>query len=264
MARPSIYVLLVEDDSAEAQYVARMLKRAEDVEFAVEHVTSLKSALQVLQMSEPDIVLLDLSLPDSHGYDTVVEFTKHSNVPFIVLTGNDDLQMAMRAVGLGAQDYIIKGEAQAKPLERSVCVAAKRAANERVHRELEHKSRAMVFDEGDQATVSILRPQVSRLVEALEDLKQFLHLNAPGMDQDVKVLLDKYDTDVTVKNVRDTLRLHADHAEPVRSKKVSDAAIRAVDSVITKRRVSVAPESPAEADATLLDILSRREGREDG
>lgn len=264
MGRPSIHVLLVEDDEADAQYVQQMLRRAEEVEFSVEHVVSLKSALQVLQMTEPDIVLLDLSLPDSHGYDTVIEFTKHTHVPFVVLTGNDDIQMAMRAVGLGAQDYIIKGETQAKPLERSVCVAAKRAAKERVLRELQHKSRTMVFSEGDGAMVTELRPQISRLVEALEDLRQFLHRNAPGMEQDVSALLDKYDVDVTIKNLRDTMRLQADQKGEARARKASAAAIRAVDSVITKRRASVMPESTAEADATLLDILSRREAGEDG
>jgi hypothetical protein len=126
-------------------------------------------------------------------------------------------------------------------------------------------SRTAVFDD-EHATVSELRPQVSRIVEALEDLQQFLHRNAPGMDADVKTLLDKYDTDVTIKEVRDTLRLHADRKmnSDVPRKAASDAAIRAVDSVIQRHRKSAHPESSEEADATLLDIMTRREDRGDG
>jgi len=263
-----ISVLLVEDDDADAEYIARMLKRSEDVEFAVDRSVSLKSALQVVEMSSPDIVLLDLSLPDSHGYDTVVEFTKASSAPFVVLTGNNDVQMAMRTVSLGAQDYIIKDETQPKPLERAICIAAKRAAKDRIRRKLEHQSRTVIMDsDADRATVSILKPQVSRLVEAIEDLKRFLDTNAPGMSDDVGAIFDKHALDVTIKQIRDTLRLHADGSgseRPLprgRSRLMSDTAMRTVNDVIeSNEHDSIPPSSSADADATLLDILSRREG----
>lgn len=270
MARPLIRVLLVEDEQSDADYILRMLKRAEEVTFEVERVVSLKSALQVIELEAPDIALLDLSLPDSHGYDTVVEFVKHldEDVPFVVLTGNDDMSMAMRCVGLGAQDYILKNEIQPKPLERALIVVARRNEKARTRRQLEHKSREMVFDNKDHATVSMIRAPVSQLLEAFEDLRRYLDVNAPNLQADVQTLLGKYDVDSTVQVIRDTLRLHADRKSQrpgARPKQISDAALKAVDSVIGRRakRLSSIPADAAEADAMLLDIMKRREAADD-
>lgn len=266
MPRPTIRVLLVEDEQSDADYILRMLKRAEEATFLVDRVVSLKSALQVVEMDAPDIVLLDLSLPDSHGYDTVVEFVKHidEDVPFVVLTGNDDMGMAMRCVGLGAQDYILKNEIQPKPLERALVVIARRNEKARTRRELDHKSRELVFDNKDHATVSMIRAPVSQLLEAFDDLRRYLEVNAPKLGPDIQSLLGKYDTDSIIQAIRDTLRLHADRKSQrpgARPRQISDAALRAVDSVIERRakhRHSV-PADAAEADATLLDIMKRRE-----
>jgi DNA-binding response OmpR family regulator len=273
MARTQVSVLLVEDDESEAHRVAVMLKRAEDVRFKVQNVVSLKAALMVVDLRRPDIVLLDLSLDDFQGYDTVVEFAKRSNVPFIVLTGNDDLTMAMRCVSLGAQDYVLKGDVRAKPLERTILMALKRASNAQVARELELVSRELVFENDEQATASLLRPQVSQLAEAIEDLEGFIHKNAPGLSADVRSILDKHDVDVTIKALRDTLRLHADlegERKSDRPRRISHQALKAVDAVIEKRRpvdssVSAeaghGPPSGPGADRSLLEIITRREQR---
>lgn len=259
MPRPLVDLLLVEDDEADAHRIEVMLQRAEDVQFRVRKATSLKAALTVIEATRPDVVLLDLSLEDYQGYDTVVEFAKQTEVPFLVLTGNDDLTMAMRCVNLGAQDYVLKNDVQAKPLERSVLMALRRSVNAKAHRELERASRELVMDDPELATVSLLRPQVSQLIECIEDLESYIRRNAPGLMDDVRAILDKHSADVTIKALRDTLRLHADRtSDRPRSPRISDQAMKAVDSVIGKRRPSVARPSVPEADVDLLDIITRR------
>lgn len=258
MARPDIDVLLVEDDEGDAHRIEVMLRRAEDVRFRVRNAVSLKAALTVIEAARPSVVLLDLSLADYQGYDTVVEFTRQTDVPFVVLTGNDDLQMAMRCVNLGAQDYVLKNDVTAKPLERTLLMAMRRAANAEAHRELERVSRELVMEDNEAATVSLLRPQVSQLVECVEDLENYIRKNAPGLMDDVRSILDKHDADVTIKSLRDTLRLHADRRSE-RARRISDQALKAVDSVINKRKGAEERLSTPEAEANLLDIIARRE-----
>jgi DNA-binding response OmpR family regulator len=259
MARPVVDVLLVEDDEADAHRIERMLKRAEDVQFHVRTAVSLNAALTVVQSRPPSIVLLDLSLEDFHGYDTAVEFAKQADVPFIVLTGNDDMTMAMRCTSLGAQDYILKNDVQAKPLERTILMALKRSSDAAASREMDRKSREVVLGDPDQATVSMLRPRVSSLVEAVEDLESFIQKNAPGLMDDVRSILAKHNVDLTIKALRDVLRLHADR-ESERPRKISDQALKAVDSVIKKRRTIVgAPAPGGDADRELLDVIRKLE-----
>ena len=260
--RPDISTLLVEDDDADAKRVQVMLKRAEDVQFTVRRAVSLKSALQVIEVEPPDIVLLDLSLPDYQGYDTVVEYTRQSSVPFVVLTGNGEIQMAMRAVDLGAQDYVLKDEIAAKPLERALLVAVRRAVKEQVHRRLEMESREVLCDGDDSAIVSLLRPHLSRIMEAMEDLVHFIARNAPGLMDDVRAILDKHGVDVTIKELRDTLRMHADQGS---KSKISERGMKKLDMIASKRTRPGIPASPStSSDAILLDILDRRTGEGDG
>jgi len=263
MGRPQISVLLVEDDEADAHQIQVMLKQAEDVQFSVEVAHSLKAGLQVVEIHPPDIVLLDLSLPDYQGYDTVVEFTRGASVPFVVLTGNEELQMAMRSVDLGAQDYVLKNEIAAKPLERAIIVATRRAYKEQVHRSLEIQSREVVLSDGDKATVSMLRPHISRLVESIEDIVGFLRKNSPGLMPDIRALMDKHGVDVTIKQLRDTLRLDADRDQ---RRRISERGMRSLKGILDRRSLDDDEEekTPVDVpDAVLLEIIERRNTKHD-
>jgi CheY-like chemotaxis protein len=239
-----------------------MLKRAEDVRFVVRTAVSLKAALQVIEMDRPDIVLLDLSLPDYQGYDTVVEYTRAATIPFVVLTGNEELQMAMRAVDLGAQDYVLKTQIAAKPLERAILLATRRAFKEQVHKSLEMESREVLFEDDDRATVSLIRPQVSRLIEGIEDMVGFVQKNSPGLMDDIRAIMDKHGIDVTIKELRDTMRLHADKRE---RRRISERGMRSLNGIIDRRTPDPDELSRVQApDAVLLDIIERRKAKKDG
>lgn len=100
-------VLIVEDDELVANLVVSIL---EQVDFDVEHVSRLTTALARLVRDEFDLVVTDLNLSDSTGPDTV-RFLRRAapSVPVIVLSGVDDVDVAVEAIHEGADEYVVKG-----------------------------------------------------------------------------------------------------------------------------------------------------------
>ena len=126
MADEKIVILLVEDEPDHRLLFRKMLAAAGGREKVVA-VESLKRALDYLANEPADIVLLDLRLPDSQGMETFVSLHAQApNVPIIVLSGMSDEQMAVEAVRLGAQDYLVKGQFEAGLLSRAVRYAIER------------------------------------------------------------------------------------------------------------------------------------------
>ncbi|MGB3533094.1 MAG: ATP-binding protein [Microcoleaceae cyanobacterium] len=105
-----INVLLVEDNSYDACLIQERLKKSHTTQFKITHVASLNKAIEYLPLNFFDIILLDLSLPDSEGLETLVAIEQQANhIPIIVLTGLNDDELALEAVRQGAQDYLRKG-----------------------------------------------------------------------------------------------------------------------------------------------------------
>jgi signal transduction histidine kinase len=127
MQNDEIQVLLIEDDTADDELIAALLLRSKTMSFRMERATRLGQALDRLAKDRVDLVLLDLSLPDSWGLDTFVR--AHSlfpDVPIIVLTGLDDEETAFAAVQKGAQDYLVKGALNSVLLQKTVRYAIER------------------------------------------------------------------------------------------------------------------------------------------
>jgi len=122
-----IRVLLVEDDQGYAQLVQTVLSKTKDASLEIEVQTNLADALDKLSSEDFDLVLLDLNLPDSGGISTFVKAHSHSpEIPIILLTGDDDETQALKAVQMGAQDYLVKGEINGKHIVRSVLYSIRR------------------------------------------------------------------------------------------------------------------------------------------
>jgi len=125
-----IRVLLIEDDPATARVIGRLLTTLGRGSFVLECVNRLSKGIERLnQMGEEaiDAVLLDLSLPDAQGLDTVVRMREEAPpVPIVVLTGLADQAVAVRAVRGGAQDYLVKGEVSGDLLIHSIRYAIER------------------------------------------------------------------------------------------------------------------------------------------
>ncbi len=138
----SLQILLVEDDPLAAKLVRLILGKGRGLESRTTHVTSMASALNELERHSFDVVLLDLNLPDSTMEETLDRCMEIATAnPVIVLTGNDSEETGVRAVQLGAQDYLVKGEYNDRILLRSL-----RYARER-HRMWSTLRRLSVIDE---------------------------------------------------------------------------------------------------------------------
>lgn len=167
-----IRVLLVEDDRADARLVLEAFRRAHGAALCVpNHVETLAAALEWLDDASCDVVLLDLSLPDSRGLETlqtVLQAAPH--LPVIVLSGFDDPDFATMAVEVGAQDYLVKGSFDGDLLTRTVRYAIvrkhleeyARLASQRVQSIIELAHDAIVVASPDQ-TIVMVNPAAERL-----------------------------------------------------------------------------------------------------
>jgi CheY-like chemotaxis protein len=95
--------------------------------FKVTHVTTVKEAEKRLGRDKYDLILLDLHLPDSRGYETFARMNAEAfDTPIVVLTSLDDEKLAIQAMDDGAQDYLIKGQINRKSLVRAIRYALAR------------------------------------------------------------------------------------------------------------------------------------------
>ncbi|MEH1908513.1 hybrid sensor histidine kinase/response regulator [Nostoc sp.] len=127
MAGKNIKVLLVEDNSSDVFLLQEFLKEVTTVVVNLMPVERLSEALNYLANEIFDVILLDLSLPDSQGLETfVIAHHQAKATPIIVLTGLDDETLAIRAMQQGAQDYLVKGQVTGDLLVRSMRYAIER------------------------------------------------------------------------------------------------------------------------------------------
>ena len=136
-----IKILLIEDSLTAARHTQKMLAKEKSAQFDVEieYADRLSAGLEHIAKGGIDIVLLDLSLPDSDGLHTFTRVqTQAPKVPVVVLSGLEDEKLAIEAVKKGAQDYLVKGRVYSDWLKRSILYAIERKQTEeelKKHRE---------------------------------------------------------------------------------------------------------------------------------
>jgi signal transduction histidine kinase len=135
-------ILLVEDNPGDARLLREALNDVANYRFDLEHVEQLSHALERLRHEHFDVVLLDLSLPDSQGLENLAPVRDAAPaVPILVLTGLDDEEVAVRALRVGAQDYLVKGQTDGISVVRAIRYARERkAAEEQIQRHLKRIS----------------------------------------------------------------------------------------------------------------------------
>src|SRR5215475_7363011 len=126
MTNHTNHVLLIEDNPGDADLVRlRLVESKSDVDIAC--VNRLADGLQAMNDAKPSVVLLDLNLPDSRGAETFRKvLNKVPDVPVVVLSGQDDEELAVKAVHQGVQDYLVKGAFDSKQLSRALRYAIER------------------------------------------------------------------------------------------------------------------------------------------
>jgi two-component system cell cycle response regulator len=121
MKADKINILIIDNNKEDIILIRNMLEFKHKLNFALKHAESLNKSFDLLARENIDIVLLDLSLPDALGLETLMKFRdKVPDIPVIVLTGNNNDELALEALKLGAQDYLIKGQFNFDLLVRSL------------------------------------------------------------------------------------------------------------------------------------------------
>jgi CheY-like chemotaxis protein len=150
-------LLLVEDNPADADLLKEYLTENIWHEYHILLTDTLGAAIKTLEREKVDIVLLDLSLPDSSGIDTVrTLIVEYPELAIVVLTGLKDQQVALQAVHFGAQDYIEKDQLTPALLHRSIAYAIER-------------KKALL-------EIKLLYSDLSRVLEEMEVLENILPL----------------------------------------------------------------------------------------
>jgi signal transduction histidine kinase len=122
------HVLLIEDNPGDADLVRLRLVEG-DSAISVSCVNRLEDGLASITKQPPSVVLLDLNLTDSHGADTFRKvLEKAPGIPVVILSGQDDEVLAMKALHQGVQDYLVKGDITSGHLERVMRYAIERQA----------------------------------------------------------------------------------------------------------------------------------------
>ena len=169
----AINVLLVEDSPDDAYLISRTLGGAKEPEFNVECVSRLSEGLDSISRGGIDVVLLDLSLPDSQGFDTFS--TLHAQapqIPVVLLTGTDDEELAIQAAKEGAQDYLVKGQFHHQLLARSILYSVER---QRLFRQSEQQAleNARLYQELEASREEVaVVDSVARIITSTLDIEQ--------------------------------------------------------------------------------------------
>ncbi|MDO8356093.1 MAG: response regulator [Nitrospirota bacterium] len=122
-----MHILLIEDNPGDIRLLQEYLKEGSTCRFQITQADRLSIGLERLAEARFDAVLLDLSLPDSQGIDTLLRLHGAAKgVPIVVLTGTEDDVLGVQLIQAGAQDYLVKGQVTGHLLIRSIRHAAER------------------------------------------------------------------------------------------------------------------------------------------
>lgn len=140
-----INLLIVDDNPGDIDLITAMLEGSHCFG-SISSASNLKDSIEFCNNNQVDVVLLDLSLPDSLGVDTFIDFNKiHPSIAVIILTGLDDELMAMRTLNLGAQDYLVKGKDLANNVIRAITYAKERKEIQEAYKK-EAKMNSMLLE----------------------------------------------------------------------------------------------------------------------
>lgn len=144
-ARNLVNALVVEDNPTDARLLMEALESAKDAKIEASRAGHFSAAVEAVRDQSFDVILLDLDLPDSSGLDSVARISKLCSSPIIVITSAGEAELGRKALQLGAQDFIVKGEWTTKSLTRAISYAIER---ERAHRNILSSRNSNTLTEG--------------------------------------------------------------------------------------------------------------------
>ncbi|HYG34366.1 MAG TPA: ATP-binding protein [Clostridia bacterium] len=168
MSNASLHILLVEDSPSDAVLLQECLGQSDPGVFTFTHVESLTEAIASLSRTQFDVMLLDLSLPDSSGTHTFLRArTAAPHLAIVVLTSVENETIGLEAVRCGIQDYLVKGQSYGRQTVRSIRYAVERKRTEEALKQAE----AQLQRERDQ-----LEERVQQRTLELSEANQALQL----------------------------------------------------------------------------------------
>lgn len=157
MENQDIHVLTVEDNPKDAQTIENMLLNDTREHVIVDHAINLHDAIECVDLNTYQVILVELSLPDSDGLDTLMKLQAEvPDTPIVVLTSNENIQLGVEAVQMGAQDYLTKSEIDSRLLLRSIRYAIERNRSDIALRQSEEEYRSLIDDVFDTSMVAVL------------------------------------------------------------------------------------------------------------
>ena len=158
MSPAPLNILVIEDNPGDLFLLEEFLRATDLVIGNIYPAGRLAEARPILEGRVVDLVFLDLSLPDSYGLDSYTRLAAYTQrVPVILLTGITDTSLALQALLMGAQDYLVKGDFDEKLLSRAIRYSLERMRSLQTLRESEERYRELfnnnpmpmwVFDSG--------------------------------------------------------------------------------------------------------------------
>jgi len=184
-------LLLVEDNLGDARLLREMLNGQNSFNTQLTQLESMTAAETHLAKHAVDIILLDLGLPDAQGLEAIRRaHAAAPGVPLVVLTGLDDESLAVQALQLGAQDYLIKGQIETrgllralryaierKTMESAALVMARQMAHSAEHDFLTGLPNRMLLNDRVGQAIALARRHTRKVAVLFLDLDGFKHIN---------------------------------------------------------------------------------------
>jgi PAS domain S-box-containing protein len=243
-----VRVLLVEDNPGDARLIQEYLAMSPLLRCDLTVASRLSTAVEVLNGGDVDVVLLDLTLPDSQGITTVEQvLTAAPGLPVIVLTGNDDVELSIQAVSIGAQDYLTKDLLGGGLSDKSIRYAIERA---RAEEALRRANRAYhTLSDCNQAVVhaadenQLLQDVCRVIVETGQHLMAWVGFVQHDEAQTVRLVAHCGDQDGYLE------RMHVTWADTERGRGPTGTAVRTGQPAVAQRIRTDPRFAPWHADA---------------
>ncbi|MEH2349324.1 MAG: response regulator [Nostoc sp.] len=267
MAGKNIKVLLVEDNPGDVFLLQEFLKEVTTVVVDLMPVEQLSEAINYLAKEIFDVILLDLSLPDSQGLETfIIAHHQAKATPIIVLTGINDETLAIRAMQEGAQDYLVKGQVTGDLLVRSMRYAIERQRADDALRHSEERFRValknspiFVYNQDMELRYTwVYNPPSGLTVEEILGKQDLDIIPVEDAQHLIKIKHGVLTTGIGTREevsitIKDTTRYYDLTVEPLRNESQEIVGVTCASIDISERKLA---EEKIREQAALLDVTT--------